>query len=88
VVKNPPANAGDMNSIPGLGKSHLPQLLKHTRLKPVLHKRNHHSEKSGHHNEEQQPEKAHVQQRRPSVAKKKTWHHFPSVIGLPFSGAL
>ena len=39
MVKNPPANAGDMNSIPGLGKSHLPQLLKHTRLKPVLHKR-------------------------------------------------
>ena len=25
VVKNPPANAGDTGSIPGLGKSHMPQ---------------------------------------------------------------
>ena len=25
VVKNPPANAGDMGSIPGLGRSHMPQ---------------------------------------------------------------
>ena len=25
VVKNPPANAGDMGSIPGPGKSHMPQ---------------------------------------------------------------
>ena len=25
VVKNLPANAGDMGSIPGLGKSHMPQ---------------------------------------------------------------
>ena len=24
VVKNPPANAGDMGSIPGLGRSHMP----------------------------------------------------------------
>ena len=24
VVKNPPANAGDMDSSPGLGRSHLP----------------------------------------------------------------
>ena len=24
VVKNPPANAGDMGSIPGLGRSHVP----------------------------------------------------------------
>ena len=24
VVKNPPANAGDMGSIPGLGESHMP----------------------------------------------------------------
>ena len=24
VVKNPPANAGDMGSIPGPGKSHMP----------------------------------------------------------------
>ena len=25
VVKNPPANAGDMGLIPGLGRSHMPQ---------------------------------------------------------------
>ena len=25
VVKNPPANTGDMGSIPGPGKSHMPQ---------------------------------------------------------------
>ena len=25
VVKNPPANAGDMGSIPGLGRSHMPR---------------------------------------------------------------
>ena len=25
VVKNPPANAGDMGSRPGLGRSHMPQ---------------------------------------------------------------
>ena len=25
VVKNPPANAGDMGSSPGLGTSHMPQ---------------------------------------------------------------
>ena len=25
VVKTPPANAGDMGSIPGLGRSHMPQ---------------------------------------------------------------
>ena len=25
VVKNPPANAGDMGSSPGLGRSHMPQ---------------------------------------------------------------
>ena len=25
VVKNPPANAGDRGSIPGLGGSHMPQ---------------------------------------------------------------
>ena len=24
VVKNPPANAGDMSSIPGLGRSYMP----------------------------------------------------------------
>ena len=25
VVKNPPANAGDMDLIPGLGRSHMPR---------------------------------------------------------------
>ena len=25
VVKNPPANAGDMSWIPGLGRSHMPR---------------------------------------------------------------
>ena len=25
LVKNPPANAGDRGSIPGLGRSHMPQ---------------------------------------------------------------
>ena len=25
VVKNPPADAGDMGSIPGLGRSHMPR---------------------------------------------------------------
>ena len=25
VVKNPPANTGDMGLIPGLGKSHIPR---------------------------------------------------------------
>ena len=25
VAKNPPANAGDMGSIPGLARSHMPQ---------------------------------------------------------------
>ena len=25
VVKNPPANAGDTSSIPGLGRSHMPR---------------------------------------------------------------
>ena len=25
VVKNPPANAGDLGSSPGLGRSHMPQ---------------------------------------------------------------
>ena len=25
MVKNPPANAGDMGSSPGLGRSHMPQ---------------------------------------------------------------
>ena len=61
VVKNPPANAGDMGSSPGPGRSHMPQsnyarapqLLKTTCLEPVLHnKRSHRNEKPAHHNEE------------------------------------
>ena len=60
VVKNPPANAGDMGSSPGPGRSHMPrsnkahapQLLNPARLQPVLHKRSHRNEKPAHHNEE------------------------------------
>ena len=44
VVKNPPANAGNMSLIPGLGRSHMPrsnktcepQLLSPCTLEPVL----------------------------------------------------
>ena len=47
VDRNPPASAGDMNSIPGPGRSHMPQsnlaqmrqLLKYVCLEPVLHNR-------------------------------------------------
>ena len=73
MVKSPPANAGDMGSSPGPGRSHMPpsnkahvpqllilhstahepQLLKPTRLEPVLHnKRSHHNKKPVHRNEE------------------------------------
>ena len=73
VVKNPPANAGDTGSSPGLRRSHVPgsneahvpqllslcsrarepQLLKPTRLEPVLrNKRSHRNEKPAHRNEE------------------------------------
>ena len=68
VVKNPPANAGDMGSSPGPGRSHMlwsnyaraPQLLslratlmKPVHLEPVLHnKRSHHNEKPTQHNQE------------------------------------
>ena len=60
VVKNPPANAGDTGSSPGLGRSHMPQsnyarapqLLKPACLEPVLRlKRSHHNEKPAHRNE-------------------------------------
>ena len=66
VVENPPANAGPLNLIPGLGRSHMPQsnqthalqlLSPHTtttesmRLKTVLCvKRNHHNVRPGQHN--------------------------------------
>ena len=62
VVKNPPANAGDMGSIPGPGRSHMPvrhnywacmpQLLKPAHLEPELcNKRSHRTEKTAHGNE-------------------------------------
>ena len=61
MVKNPPANAGDTGSASGPGRSYVPrsnkarapQLLKPTRLEPVLrNKRSHHNEKPEHRNEE------------------------------------
>ena len=74
MVKNPPANAGDMDSIPGPGRSympwsnwiHVPQLLKSTPTASAP--------------QQEKPlqweawisqlQKAYVQQWRPSVAKK------------------
>ena len=55
VVENLPANAGDTGSSPGLGRSHMPQLLKPACLEPVLHKRSHRNEKPVHCNEEWPP---------------------------------
>ena len=68
VDRNPPANAGDTGSIPGLGRFHMQiatkpvhhnsqacmlQLLKPVCLEPVLHnKRSRHSEKPVHLREE------------------------------------
>ena len=58
VVKNPPANVGDLGLIPGLGRFHMWGATKpechsywkwHT-LDPVLHKRSHQNEKPTHHN--------------------------------------
>ena len=88
VVKNPPANAGDMNSIPGLGKSHMPQLLRHTCLEPVLNKRNHMRSLC--------TMTKNSNQRKPVCSnedpvwpkRKLSWHHFPSGIVLHFSSAL
>ena len=60
MVKNPPANAGDVGSIPDPGRSHMlwsnkarvPQLLSQCALESVLHnKRSHGTEKPSHHNE-------------------------------------
>ena len=78
VVKNLPANAGDMGSIPGPGRSHMlwddwahPPAT--CTLEPVLHEKSHHSERPAHHDGQEphvwQPEKAHKQQR-PRTAKK------------------
>ena len=64
VNKNPPANAGDTDSIPGPRRSHMPRsnqactlkLLKPVHLEPVLQrKRSHHNEKPTYHKEEQSP---------------------------------
>ena len=61
VDENPPVNAGDMGSIPGLGRFHMPrgneacvlQLLKSASLELVLcKKRSHRNEKSARHNKE------------------------------------
>ena len=61
VIRNPPADAGDMGWIPGLGRSHVPwgnkiqapQLLKPALLDFVLHnKRSHRNEKPTHHSED------------------------------------
>ena len=61
VVGSPPANAGDTGSSPGPGGSHMPrsdkarapQLLKPTRLEPVLCSRGgHHHEKPVHRGKE------------------------------------
>ena len=60
VVRNPPANAGDTDLIPGLGTK-MPcaseQLSPHaTTTEPMLpHKRSHHNEKPEHHNKEWSP---------------------------------
>ena len=84
VVKNLPANTGDMGSIPGPGRSYMlqgnwasaAQLLQPARLEPVLYsKRSRRNEKPVHHNEEQPPlttaTGVHAQQQRPSTAKNK-----------------
>ena len=64
VVENLPANAGDMGSSLGLGRSHMPQrswahepqLLSLRSLKPVLRKkRGRDSERPAHHDEEWPP---------------------------------
>ena len=64
MVENPPANAGDTGSSPGLGRSHMPrsnwarepQLLSLPRLEPVLrNKRGRDSERPAHRDEEWPP---------------------------------
>ena len=61
VAKSPPANAGDMDLIPGPGRFHMPQghqaqgpqLLKPEHLEPMLcTKRSHSNEKPARHNRE------------------------------------
>ena len=61
VDKNPPDSAGDMGSVPGLERLHMPrsnkawapQLAKLTSLEPMLgNKRGHNNKKPIYHNEE------------------------------------
>ena len=64
VVKNPPANAGDTGSSPGLGRSHMPwsnlspwaTTTEPARLEPVLrNRRGHDSDRPAHRDEEWPP---------------------------------
>ena len=57
VVKNTPATAKDMGSNPGPGRSHMPQLLKHRALEPVLHKRSYRDEKPEYREEKKKKKK-------------------------------
>ena len=58
VVRNPPANARNMGSIPGLGRFHMTwgreackeQLSIPWTLEPLLYKRSHHNKKPTSHN--------------------------------------
>ena len=74
VVKNPPAGAGDMSSIPGLGRFH--NFWASTLEAMLCNMKSYRNEKLFTTTREQVPliairEKAHMQQRRPSAAKKK-----------------
>ena len=81
VVKNPPANAGDMGSIPDLERSHMPQgnyARAPQLLKPARHtreatspQREAHATATKSSSHSPQPEKARMQQWRPNVAKKR-----------------
>ena len=66
MVKNPPADAEDMGSVPGLGRFHVPwsglahalQLLKPVCLEPaLLNKRSYQKEKPKHHRKTQHNKK-------------------------------
>ena len=83
MVKNPPANAGDMDSSPGLGRSHMPRSNKATEpqlLSPRATTTEAHVAGAHALQQERPPqweaclsqlEKAHMQQWRPNAAKKK-----------------
>ena len=53
MVKNPPANAGNTGSSPGLGRSHMPRVATTEARAPRARALQH--EKPAHHNEEQPP---------------------------------